>query len=90
MYSILAGGFSKKSAKGVSRSVVKKCLTHADYYNALFNQVQRNDPMVRLASTNHKIRTVVQTKASLSCYDDKRYILPDGIRSLAHGHYLIT
>ena len=26
-------------------------------------------------------------KVSLSAYDDKRYILEDGISSYAHGHY---
>ena len=33
--------------------------------------------------------TKLQTKISLSCFDDKRYITEDGISTLAHGHYLI-
>ena len=28
-------------------------------------------------------------KVSLSCFDDKRFILEDGISTLPHGHYLI-
>ena len=28
-------------------------------------------------------------KISLSCFDDKRYILEDGIHSYAYGHYRI-
>ena len=30
-----------------------------------------------------------QVKRGLCAYDDKRYLLPDGISTLAHGHHLI-
>ena len=40
-------------------------------------------------STKHNISLVSQNKISLSCYDDKRYILDDGITTLAYGHYKI-
>ena len=37
-------------------------------------------------STNHVLNTVEMTKVCLSAYDDKRYILDDGIKTLAYGH----
>ena len=35
----------------------------------------------------HKLGIYKINKVSLSCYDDKRHILEDGITSLSHGHY---
>ena len=29
-------------------------------------------------------------KKCLSAYDDKRYILPDGVHTIAHGHFRIA
>ena len=34
----------------------------------------------------HKIRTYDVCKISLSCFDDKRYILDDDINTLAYFH----
>ena len=34
----------------------------------------------------HKIGTYVVSKISLSCFADERYILDDGINSLAYFH----
>ena len=35
---------------------------------------------------NHIIKSCEITKCSLSCFDNKRYILEDGITTLAYGH----
>ena len=37
-------------------------------------------------SKNHTLGTYESNKISLSCYDDKRYILRNGIDTLAYGH----
>ena len=37
-----------------------------------------------IQSKLHRIRTYDVCKISLSCFDDKRYILDDGINSLAY------
>ena len=37
--------------------------------------------------SDHHVLSSYQIKTILSCYDDKRYILDDGITSLAYGHY---
>ena len=42
--------------------------------------------MKRLQSKFHKIETYEVCKIYLSCFDDKRYILDDGINSLAYFH----
>ena len=38
-------------------------------------------------SYNHKIFTITQNKLALTNYDDKRYIMDDGINSLAYGQH---
>ena len=42
--------------------------------------------MKRIQSKLHKIGTNEVCKTSLSCFDDTRYILDDGISSLAYFH----
>ena len=42
--------------------------------------------MKRIQSELHKTGTYDICKISLSCFDDKRYILDDGINSLAYFH----
>ena len=42
--------------------------------------------MRTIQSDHHQISSYQINKTSLSCYDDKRYILDDGITSLAYGH----
>ena len=42
--------------------------------------------MKSIRSEYHQISSYEINKFSLSCYDDKRYILDDGITSLAYGN----
>ena len=42
--------------------------------------------MKRIQSKLHKIDTYDVWKISLFCFDDKRYILDDGINSLTYFH----
>ena len=42
--------------------------------------------MKRILSEKHSIGTYLLNKISLSCFDDKRFILDDGINRLAYGH----
>ena len=43
--------------------------------------------MIQLRSENHQVVVNRVHKVSLSSYDDKRYLLNDGMRSLAYGCY---
>ena len=88
MYSLLLDtGKEKKTAKGVSKSVTKKRISHQDYIDALTSRHTMYHSMHRFQSFSHHISTVCQVKRTLSCYDDKRYIMPDGVSTVAHGHY---
>ena len=42
--------------------------------------------MKRLQSKKHKLGTYKIHKISLSCFDDKRYVLDNGIYTLAYFH----
>ena len=42
--------------------------------------------MKRIQSKLHRTGTYDVCKISLSCFDDKRYILDDGVDSLAYFH----
>ena len=39
-----------------------------------------------IKSKNHNLSTYETNKRSLSCFDDKRYILKNRINTLAYGH----
>ena len=73
--------------KGISKSVVQKDMKHSDYRECLVNDTSLNVRMHRLQSRNHRISRVAQVKRALVNFDDKRYILEDGISTLAHGHH---
>ena len=42
--------------------------------------------MRRIQAKNHKLGTYEINKISLSCFDDKRFVLNDGIHTLAYFH----
>ena len=42
--------------------------------------------MRRIGSKNHILGTYETNKRSLSCFDDKRYILKKGINTLGYRH----
>ena len=44
------------------------------------------DKMKRIQSKKHKLGTYEIDKISLSCFDDKRYVLDDRIHTLAYFH----
>ena len=46
----------------------------------------QNDKMKRIPSKKHRIGTYDINKLSLSCFDDKRFILDDGVHTFAYFH----
>ena len=42
--------------------------------------------MKRMQAKKHKIGTYEIDKISLSCFDDKRFVLDDGVHTLAYFH----
>ncbi len=89
MYSLQHGEKEKKTAKGIKKYVVNKRLKHTMYRDCLFNRKPRQDTMNMIRSESHKLHSITINKVSLSPFDDKRYLLADGITSLAYGHYAI-
>ena len=68
-------------AKGVNKKI-----RHTEFVDVLFNKKVIRHNMKRIQSKLHRIGTYDVCKISLSCFDDKRYILDDGINSLAYFH----
>ena len=77
MYSLIyVDNEENKKAKGVNKNVVKN-IRHKEYVDVLFNIKMIRDKMKIIQSKLHKIGTYEVSKISLSCFDDKRYILND-------------
>ena len=86
MYSMKdVDGKQNKIGKGVN-SVAVNNIKYEEYIAVLFNKKVVRHVMKRIQSKLHKIETYGVSKISLSCFDDKRYILDDGINSLAYFH----
>ena len=87
-YKMFKGKESKK-CKGVKKSVVKKSITHEDYKKCLLTGKEQLRKQNIIRSYKHEVYTEEVNKVALSASDDKRYILEDGINTLALGHYKI-
>ena len=81
-------GGKKQSAKGVAKCV-KKTLHHEFLKKCLLSKEQVTRIMFQLKSFKNQIVLNTVEKIALSVFDDKRYILNDGIASLAYGQYAI-
>ena len=74
-----------KKTKGVNKNVVKN-IEHKKFVNVLFNKKVIGHNMKRIQSKLNRIGTYDVCKISLSCFDDKRYVLDDGVNCLACFH----
>ena len=75
-----------KTAKGIKKNVIKNNIMHDDYKETLLNNKQMYHKIKTIISENHQLGSYELNKVSLSCFDDKRYIHEDGIKSYAYGH----
>ena len=55
-----------------------------EFRDTLFNKKITRHKMKRIQSKKHKLGTYEINKTSLSCFDDKRFVLNDGIHTLAY------
>ena len=82
MYSIIA-----VDDEEIARSKgVNKKLMHNEFKDVLFDKKVARHCMKRILAKRNKIGTYDICKISLSCFDDKRYVLKNGVDSLAYGH----
>ena len=65
---------------------IDKKIRHKESVDVLFNKKVIRQNMKRIQSKLHKIGTYNVCKISLSCFDDKRYVLDDGVNALAYFH----
>jgi len=77
---------SKMRAKGIKKAYVRKNVRHTHFLNVLRTQQSTTSEFCKFQSTNHVIQTVKVTKKCLDAFDDKRYILEDGVTTLVYGH----
>ena len=75
-----------KTAKGIKKNAIKKDIQHENYKETLFDNKLMYHKMKTIRSQNHELGSYEINKVSLSCFDDKRYILEDGKTSYAYGH----
>ncbi len=89
LYSFAGVNIYKNAAKGIKKSVVKKSLRHKMFKKSLRLQKTYCASVTSIRSFKHKIYTVRQKKVGLRCFDSKRYILPSGVNTLSHNHFLL-
>ena len=73
----------KRKAKGVKKYVIKKSLSFDDYKKCLFTEEEVMREMNNIRSKNHEIFSMKVNKVALSANDDKRFICPNKIDTLA-------
>ncbi|GET55307.1 uncharacterized protein LOC114539009 [Rhizophagus irregularis DAOM 181602=DAOM 197198] len=78
-----------QKAKGVKKCVVKKELRHDKFLECLRTKKLTRHDMYGLRSYDHQIYLERVNKIGLNPYDNKRWILLDGIRTLPYGHWRI-
>lgn len=77
------GQFHKKTHKGIKK---KLDIPHSEYEECLVSQKANYKSWNCMRSKKHEMFVVKLKKKALSAFDDKSYILDDGISSLKWGH----
>ena len=80
---------TKKTSKGTPKSSLQNKISFENYENVLNFPAKLYLSSHLIRSTKHQLYTCYMNKLSLCPFDDKRFILPNGSDTLAHGHYLI-
>ena len=89
MYSMVyVDSKEKRTAKGICRAQIKK-MRHEEYKQCLLAKSATVARCNLIRSYNHQVYSEKVKKLALSPFDDKRYVLPNGYKTLAHGHYRI-
>ena len=82
MYLILDESSNKKSTNKGHNAFIE----FQEFHDTLFQKKILRHTMRGIKSKNHNLGTYETNKISLLCFDDKRYILKNGINTLAYGH----
>jgi len=89
MYSIRCENkkFNKVKANGIIKAYCQRNLRHKHYLRALSSMKTRKSEFWHIRYSLHNLKTVFVRKTSLNPIDCKRYVLHNGIDTLAYGHY---
>ena len=82
MYSLI----SVDDEEVANANKVNKRIRHKEFVDVLFNKKVIRHNMKRIQSKLHRIGTYDVCNISLSCFEDKRYVLDNGVNSLAYFH----
>ena len=63
---------------------LNKKIKHKEFVDVLFNKKVIRHNLKRIQSKLHRIGTYNVCKISLSCFEDKGYVLDDGVNTLAY------
>ena len=77
--------YSIKKINGNESSATKR-VNIATEFNEFKDVLFNKKVMKRIQAKKHKIGTYEIDKISLSCFDDKRYVLDDGVNTSAYFH----
>ena len=86
---IMDDGGETKKCKGIKKQVVESSIRHEHYKTCLTTGKELLRKQNILRSYDHEVYTEEVNKVALSALDDKRYILNDGMHTLAWGHHKI-
>ena len=89
MYSIrcLNQDHNKLKAKGIVKVYRQRKLRHRHFLRALRKKQSTSAKFWQIRSSVHNLKTVLINKSALNPTDCKRYVLENGIQTLAFGHY---
>jgi hypothetical protein len=90
MYSFHGTDLEKVAAKGIKKSLIKRKMKHQMFKDALFSQKKYFCKMNLIRSKSHRLTTNTLQKVALHCFDSKRFILKNGINTLAHNSCKIS
>ena len=65
----------------------QKYNSHQDYVDCLFEERKFMHTMHTIRSFKHQHYTIKQNRISLSLYNDKRYLMDDGVSSLPYDYF---
>ena len=81
--------YSMKKIDGKEYNTAKEVIIATEFKkfkDVLFNEKIIRHKIKRIQSKKHKLGTYEIDEISLSCFDDKRYVLVDGIYTFADFH----
>ncbi|KAJ8671348.1 hypothetical protein QAD02_002607 [Eretmocerus hayati] len=76
----------KKTAKGVTKSVIRNKITFEDYFQCLFMGKTLSYQQKYIRNELHRVFTVNQSKIALRRHDDKRSCDTDNVHTLPWGY----